>query len=68
MRFPTLLRFVQLLERYSQGAFPIGYYYPQPPTAAAPPCSRQRSLRNLRETGPKGAEVAGIKNKWINVR
>jgi hypothetical protein len=67
MRFPTWLRFAQLLERYSQGAFPIGFYYPQPPTAA-PPCSGQRSLRNLTETGPKGAEVPGVKNKWINVR
>jgi hypothetical protein len=67
MRFPTWLRFAQLLERYSQGAFPIGFYYSQPPTAA-PPCSRQRSLRNLTETGPTGAEVPGVKNKWINVR
>lgn len=67
MRFPTLLRFAQLLERYSQGAFPIGFYYSPPPTAT-PPCSRQRSVRNLPETGPKGAEVPGVKNKWINVR
>ena len=67
MRFPTLLRFAQLLERYSQGAFPIGFYYPQPPSAAAP-CSGQRSLHNPRETGPSGPEVPGIKNKWINVR
>ena len=29
MRFPTWLRFAQLLERYSQGAFPIGFYYPR---------------------------------------
>lgn len=67
MRFPTWLRFAQLLERYSQGAFPIGFYYSQPPTAA-PPCSGQRSVRNLPETGPKGAEVPGVKNKWIYVR
>ena len=67
MRFPTWLRFAQLLERYSQGAFPIGFYYPQPPSAA-PPCTRQRSLRNLPETGPQGAEVPGVKNRWINVR
>ena len=43
MRFPTWLRFAQLLERYSQGAFPIGFYY-SPPPVPAPPCSRQRAV------------------------
>jgi hypothetical protein len=68
MRFPTLRRFAQLLERYSQGAFPIGFYYPPPPKAAAPPCGRQRSVRNLPETGPKGVEPPGVKIRWMNAR
>jgi len=68
MRFPTWLRFAQLLERYSQGAFPIAFYYPQPPTATAPPCSSQRPLCSLPEAGPKGVEPPGVKSKWINVR
>jgi hypothetical protein len=67
MRFPTLRRFVLLLERYSQGAFPIGFYYPQPPTAA-PPCGQPRSLHNPGETRPQGAEVPGVKIRWMNAR
>jgi hypothetical protein len=67
MRFPTLLRFAQLLERYSLSSFPIGFYYPQPPTAA-PPCGRQQPLCSLGESGPKGAEPSGVNNKWIHIR
>ena len=68
MRLPTLRRFVQLLERFSQGAFPIGFYYPQPPTATAPPCSRQRPSFSLPEAGPKRVEPPGVKIRWMNAR
>ncbi|HEX4675397.1 MAG TPA: hypothetical protein VH209_08725 [Steroidobacteraceae bacterium] len=68
MRFPTWLRFAQLLERFSQGSFPIGFYYPQPPTASAAPCSRQRPLCSLQEAGPKGVEPQGVRIRWMNAR
>jgi hypothetical protein len=68
MRFPTLLRFAQLLERYSQGAFPIAFYYPPPPRAAAPPCGQQPPLCSLPKAGPKGVEQPGVKIRWMNAR
>jgi hypothetical protein len=68
MRFPTWQRFAQLLERYSQGSFPFGFYYPRPPTASAPPCGQQRPLCSLQAAGPKGVEPPGVKIRWMNAR
>jgi hypothetical protein len=68
MRFPTLRRFSQLLHRYSQGAFPIGFYYPPAPPPAAPPCSKQRPLCSLAKPDPQRVEKPGVKIRWMNVR
>lgn len=62
MRFPTLMRFALLLERYSHGALPEAFHLPQPS------CGGQQRSRSLADTGPRGADPPGVKNKWIYLR
>jgi hypothetical protein len=65
MRFPTWLH---ALERYLHPAVPVDGIYLREALPQSQPCGPRRRSYSLAESGPKGADISGGNNKWINVR